>query len=110
MFVLGGLSFVLIGLINEHFSWDLSIWIQCLIGCIIITALEYVFGLVLNVWLGLGIWDYSNQPFNLQGQICLQFSLVWYILSGGAIFLDDVLRYALFDEEMPHYNFGLKSK
>ena len=46
------------------------IWKQMLICSIIITAVEFTSGLILNVWLGLGIWDYSNMPFNILGQIC----------------------------------------
>ena len=60
-------------------------------------------GILLNRWLGLGIWDYSNMPFNLWGQICLPFSVLWVFLAGIAVVLDDWLRYWLFREERPHY-------
>lgn len=79
------------------------IWKQMLICSIIITAVEFTSGLILNVWLGLGIWDYSNMPFNILGQICLPFTLLWYVLSAPAIILDDYLRYWIFGEEKPHY-------
>lgn len=110
MFVVGGLCFLLCGLLNEVFSWDMLIWNQMLVCALIITVIEYVAGMVLNVWLGLGVWDYSNMPLNYKGQICLLFSLGWYFLSAVAIVLDDYLRYILFDEEEPRYILWRKKK
>ena len=108
MFILGGLCFVLVGWINEFLSWNTSIWKQCAIGTAIILTLEFIFGCVLNLWLGLDVWDYSNSPFNILGQVCLPFAVAWYFLTALAIILDDWLRYWLFDEEKPHYNWRLK--
>lgn len=103
MFILGALCFVLIGSINEFFSWQLGLLWQMLIGAVIVTVLEFNVGMIVNVWLGLGVWDYSNLPLNFMGQICLPFSCAWAILSGVAIVVDDYLRYWLFGEEKPHY-------
>lgn len=103
MFILGGVCFVLIGLINELFSWELGLVWQSVIGAVIVTVLEFITGLIVNIWLGLGVWDYSNIPFNLFGQICLPFAFAWVALSAIAIVLDDYLRYWIFGEEKPHY-------
>lgn len=103
MFILGGLCFVLLGAINEYLTWDTPLIVQGVIGTIIVLALEFIFGCVLNIWLGLGVWDYSHMPFNIMGQICLPFAFAWFILSIVAIVLDDWLRYWLFKEEKPHY-------
>ncbi len=103
MAVLGGICFVLIGGINELFPWEMSLLLQALIGAVVITALEFVAGCILNLWLGLEIWNYSALPLNLLGQICLPFSLLWIIASAGAIILDDWLRYWLFGEQRPKY-------
>lgn len=104
MFLLGGLCFILIGGLNNYIPWEMSIIKQGIIGSLIITSLEFIFGLVLNLYLNLGIWDYSNMPFNILGQICLPFSIAWFFLSLVAIFVDDWLRYVLFKEEKPHYH------
>ena len=64
MALLGGLLFVLIGAINEYIPWCIPLWRQGVIGALIVTWAELVAGLVLNVWLRLGIWDYSNLPGN----------------------------------------------
>lgn len=103
MFILGALCFVLLGGINEFLSWELGFVWQMLIGAGIVTILELIVGIVVNVWLGLEVWDYSNLPFNFMGQICLPFSFAWTLLSGVAIVVDDYLRYWLFGEEKPHY-------
>jgi uncharacterized membrane protein len=82
---------------------DMPIWIQMLICAAGITAIEFVAGIILNIILQLNVWDYSNMPFNILGQVCLPFSFLWFLLSFAAIWLDDWLRYWLFDEEKPHY-------
>ena len=103
MFLLGGLAFLLIGSINEYFPWKMPFWLQDIIGTAIVLMAEFVFGCVLNIWLGIGIWDYSNMPFNILGQICLPFAFAWSLLVAFAIVMDDYLRYWLFGEEKPHY-------
>ena len=108
MFILGGLCFLAIGAINEHFSWETPFWIQAIIGTGVVLILEFVFGCVLNLWLGLGIWDYSDTSFNILGQVCLPFAFAWLFLVAVAIVLDDYLRYWLFVEEKPHYRWSFK--
>lgn len=103
MFLLGGLCFLFIGAINEFLSWDTPLILQVLIGTAFVTIAEFGFGCVLNLWLRLDIWDYSNVPLNLFGQICLPFVIAWTALVLVAIVLDDYLRYWLFNEEKPHY-------
>lgn len=49
-------------------------------GALIITAVELVTGCLVNLTFGMEVWDYSSQPFNFAGQICLVFSLIWYLL------------------------------
>ena len=98
MFVVGGLCCLLVGLINE-ITPKMPMWLQCLLGTLIITFIEFVSGCFLNIYLGLHVWDYSNRPFNLYGQICLCFSVIWLFLSYFAIKLDDWLRKKLFNED-----------
>lgn len=103
MLVAGGICFILIGLINEVFSWDMSVISQMVISCGIITAVEFITGVIVNLWLNLHVWDYSDKPYNLLGQICLLYSIIWFFLSLFAILMDDYLRYYLLKEEKPRY-------
>lgn len=103
MFLAGGICFVLIGLLNEVLPWNLSLISQMFLSALIITIVEFIFGMIVNVWLKKGIWDYSSQPFNFKGQICLLFSNYWFFLSLPAILLDDWLRCHLLGEEKPKY-------
>ena len=102
MFVLAAILFVLIGLLNEIWtSWRL--FPQAVAGALISTAAELVTGCIVNIRLGWGVWDYSDMPGNLLGQICPQFALLWVALSALAIVLDDVIRWRFFGEDKPHY-------
>ena len=103
MMILGGICFVLCGMTNEPIPWETPLWKQMILCSGIITGLELIAGLILNVWLGLGIWDYSSMPFSLYGQICLPYAVLWMFLSVPAIMLDDWLRYWFFGESRPHY-------
>lgn len=103
MFILGGTCFVCCGLLNEVISWEISISRQMFYGATIITLLEFITGCIVNLYLGWNVWDYSDVPLNIYGQVCLLFSIAWYYVSGLAIVLDDYLRYWFFGEEKPHY-------
>ena len=108
MFLLGGLCFVIVGAINNFIPWKMKFEKQMAIGAIIITILEFIVGVVVNLILKWNIWDYSMLPFNILGQICLPFSLIWFLLSGVIIIVDDYLRYKLFKEDKPKYSFLIK--
>ncbi len=103
MFLLGGLCFLYAGEQNEHTDWDYPLILQSIKVATVITLLEFLCGLIVNIWLGWNVWDYSNMPFNMLGQICLPFSLLWIIVGTLAIILDDYLRYWIFREEKPRY-------
>lgn len=100
MLVVGGFCGACIGLLNEfHFKKkQMPIYKQCLIGTVIVLFIEFISGFILNIVLKLHVWDYSHEPFNLMGQICLRFAFIWYFLIPFGIWLDDYLRYKLFGE------------
>lgn len=89
---------------GSEVPWDMPLALQALICGAAITATEFVAGMILNVWLGLGIWDYSSLPCNLLGQICLQFSCLWIVVSFVGVVIFDILRYLVEGGERPHYN------
>ena len=103
MFILGGIVGILVGGLNNWYTWEMSLLFQMGVSTIIITCLEYLTGAIVNIGLGLNVWDYSNLPLNIHGQICLYFSFVWFFVSFIAIVLGDLLRYKLFGEEFHKY-------
>lgn len=103
MFIVGGMCFVLVGLLNELLTFEMSLVYQMAIGACIITQIEFISGCIINLWLGWNVWDYSDMPFNVYGQICMPYMVLWFLLSGAAIILDDYLRYWWFGEERPKY-------
>ncbi|WRS28956.1 hypothetical protein U6B65_12845 [Oscillospiraceae bacterium MB08-C2-2] len=104
MWVVGGLCFLFIGQINEReLTQNLPLLLQMAIGAIGITLIELIAGLILNIWLKMHIWNYSNLPGNLWGQICPQYTFIWFLLSGIAILLDDYIRHWFFGKEKPKY-------
>ena len=103
MGVLGGICFICLGLINEILSWETPLVLQMFIGSIIITILEFITGCIVNLWLGWNVWDYSNLPLNLLGQISLFSSIGWIGLSLVGIVLDDYIRWKWFGEDKPKY-------
>jgi len=52
-----------------------SLWLVFLLGMLAATALEYVTGAAMEALFKVRYWDYSKQPFNLNGYICLTSSL-----------------------------------
>ena len=102
MFIVGGVAFFLIGFINEKYK-KMPLAKQMLIGALVITALEFACGCIVNLWLGWGVWDYSNMPLNLLGQICMPFTILWFFLSAVGIILDDYIRHLLWNEAIPKY-------
>ena len=97
MFMLGGICFVIMGLLNEYeFKWQGSLIKQSIISAVIITAFEFITGCIVNLWLGWHIWDYSELPCNILGQVCLYFFFVWIALSIIGIMLDDWIRYGVY--------------
>lgn len=83
--------------------WDVPLWIQALACASLVTAVEFLSGLIINVWLGLGVWDYSNLPGNILGQICPQFFFIWWILCFIFIPVFDWLWWTVGGGEKPHY-------
>jgi uncharacterized membrane protein len=102
MMLVGGLCAFLTGRLNERPSfYEDKIWKQCLTGTVITLVIEFVSGIILNVWLNLNIWTYAGMFGNICGQICLPYAFLWFLLMPLCIYVDDYLRYRLFGEEKP---------
>ena len=91
---------------GHQLPWGCPLWLQALCCAALVTVTELAAGCVLNLWLGLDIWDYSDLPLNLLGQICLPFSLVWWALCLIFIPVFDWLRWAVIGGDRPQYTMG----
>ncbi|MBQ9990155.1 MAG: hypothetical protein IJP31_04330 [Lachnospiraceae bacterium] len=58
-------------------------------GCIGATVLEYFTGAAMEALFKVRYWDYSDQPFNYKGHICLSSSLAW---GGLTIFMTRLIH------------------
>ena len=102
MALAGGTCLLLLYNLYGKFT-KLSLGMKCVLGSGVITAVEFVAGLLVNCWQDWNVWDYSNTPGNIMGQICPQFTLLWVGIAAVAVVLDDVIRWRFFGEERPHY-------
>lgn len=94
MALCGGICFAMIYLVNDRLRGS-SFLKQAMICCIFITTLELIFGFVCNIVLGLDVWDYSMLKYNLLGQICVAFSIIWYLLSMPALIICRIFKKCL---------------
>lgn len=58
-------------------------WLLMLAGGALATGLELLTGFVLDKLFNTKWWDYSKEPFNIKGYVCLRFALIW----GVAVFV-----------------------
>ena len=66
--------------------------VRAAVGACIITVFEFCVGLLVNLWYGWHVWDYSEQPGNILGQICPFFSVAWFFISLFLVVLSDLMR------------------
>ena len=80
MLTLGGVCFSFFGKLTSLLK-NTCLLYKAVISSFVITLLELVFGFIFNIILNKNIWDYSKVPFNFKGQICILYSVFWWILS-----------------------------
>ena len=61
-------------------------WALFLLGGLTATAAEYLDALYHEKALGVSFWNYDGLPGNVQGKVCLPFSLAWGALSLGLVY------------------------
>lgn len=78
MGLVAGLSFLFLLTIDQK---KMPLLAKAFLGGVFITLLEFLAGMILNLHFRLAVWDYSDSFWNIKGQICPAFSLVWFALS-----------------------------
>ncbi len=69
----------LAGIVPKEAAFWIALAVTFLLNQAVCTAIDYGTGMVANQ--NYELWDYRDMPFNFQGQICLQNSLVYGVLS-----------------------------
>ena len=63
-------------------------WLSFLGGMIVGTVVEYGCSWLQETLLGSVSWDYSHLPFNINGRVCLMYSIFWGFL--GVMWIKDI--------------------
>ena len=87
--ICGGICFLIMYVISKLNIPLIRKWILSAAG---IVTVEFYTGCLVNLAFGWNVWDYSDMPHNLLGQICLRFSLMWLALSIPGTALCSLLR------------------
>lgn len=90
MALTGGLVLTILYAINSRRTMTLIK--SCFIGAVIITSIEFTVGVFDNIIMHWNVWDYSDMPFNILGQICPHFSLYWFLLCIPSYYLCMLIR------------------
>jgi len=99
MLPVGGLCGVLIMIFNENPKFARKkMVVKALYGMAILLFVEFISGYIMNVRLGMNIWDYSNRAFNFMGQISLAYAVLWFFFTPFIIWFDDRVCLRLWNE------------
>ena len=80
MLITGGLCFLILFRVFLKIR-KINALFKCIIGSVVITTIELAAGCIVNLKLKMNVWDYSSLPFNLCGQICPRYSMLWAVLT-----------------------------
>ncbi|MCB6993817.1 hypothetical protein LI177_10025 [bacterium 210820-DFI.6.37] len=82
MMLTGGACLLTLYYLDQQFN-KAPLLLKAAGGAIIITIYEFAVGLIVNLWYGWHVWDYSLLPGNLLGQVCPLFTAIWFFLCLG---------------------------
>ncbi|MGN0459994.1 MAG: hypothetical protein ACI4HL_03665 [Ruminococcus sp.] len=91
MVLLGGICFL--SLYKLFYAMrDYSLLEKCVAGALLITALEFTVGCIVNLVLHMNVWNYGSMPFNILGQVCILYSTYWGFLCIPINFLTEKIH------------------
>lgn len=92
MMLTGGACLLTLHILNRQMN-QAPLLLKAAGGALVITIYEFAVGLIVNLWYGWHIWDYSLLPGNILGQVCPLFTLIWFFLSLGLALISKGLYY-----------------
>lgn len=90
MALAGGICMLILNILFTHMN--ISLFTKCLLSMVVITLVEFVTGVIVNIYMNLNVWDYSARPLNVLGQICPGFSLLWFFMGIPISFASDFIN------------------
>ena len=91
MTLTGGIILTILYEMFTHLK-NIPLWQKCILGSLIITAVEFTVGVIVNIIFGWNVWNYSDMPLNILGQICLPFTVLWFFLCIPAAFVCNAIQ------------------
>jgi hypothetical protein len=76
--------------------------LRVLAGALAINIVEFVSGSILNLWLGMDLWDYSHEPLNILGQVSAYHAALWLLFTPFVFWLGAVMDHYIADEKRPY--------
>ena len=107
MTLTGGVVFLTLYILNTQFL-TCSLIKRCIIGSFVITGIEFVVGYIVNIIFKMNVWDYSERLFNVMGQICPLFLLLWFLLCFPVVHFCLYLKRTYFNNDIDKKHLKLK--
>ncbi len=76
MALAGGVACLLLYYLSALYP-TLSRVARAAIGGFLILLVEFIVGGIFNLFLGMGVWDYTGKPLAILGQVCPTYALLW---------------------------------
>lgn len=95
MIICGGFCFLFAGKTGLSILYEKSRFFIVKImaaSALIITTLEFVTGLIVNVVFDLEVWDYSRVKGNIMGQVCLPYTFLWGVLGLLCVYMTYMIQ------------------
>lgn len=71
-------------------------------SAVTITLTELLFGIIFNIFLKMNVWDYSGMDYNIAGQICLPYTLLWFALGFPVYYIIGQIKREIFSDMKPY--------
>jgi uncharacterized membrane protein len=94
-------GFGVVFLVTFFDAYKDNILLLFFLGFFFTSVLEYFTGLFLEKTFKSKWWDYTDDPFNIQGYVCLPYSLLW---GAGEVIIVNIVHPAIINvvENIPH--------
>ena len=67
-------------IVTIYHIMDFNIIYTVILGTLMITLLEYITGSIAQSYMGMQLWDYTDQKYHINGLISLRYTIYWAAL------------------------------